>query len=285
MSAAALGVPQLHFPRDHLGHAAGVEWWYFTAEASGEDGHRYSVFFTLFKRAGFVLPVRQVVSLDTGRIVEHSENLVRAAGLPFSSKVAGLSYDAVLNQWTARAASLSFVAQPVTPYVLHGGGTGLIKQGGRESHYYSAPRMAMQGTLGRVSFVGSAWFDHQWGNFQNTPSALHWDWFSCRFLDRSALMLYRFRDGSGSGTFVDRAGHGTLVKTFVAKPGRRVLRAAGRRWPLDWTLSVPRLSLRLRLHAIVRDQLFRGVLVPTFWEGASILGGQKYGVCFVEETS
>jgi len=285
MAAAALGAPQLHFPRDHLGHAAGVEWWYFTADAHGKDGHRYSVFFTLFKRAGFVLPVSQVVNLDTGRIVEHSEKLVRAAGLPFSSKVADLRYDAALDEWTARAASLAFVAHPLKPYVLHGGGTGVIQQGAGESHYYSGTRMAMHGTLGSVSFTGTAWFDHQWGDFQNTPSALHWDWFSCRFDDRTELMLYRFRDGHRNGTAIDRVGHSRLVASFGAKPGARVFSATGRKWPLDWTLSVPSEHLTERLHAIVPDQLFRSILLPTFWEGAVTATGTKNGICFVEETS
>jgi predicted secreted hydrolase len=75
------------------------------------------------------------------------------------------------------------------------------------------------------------------------------------------------------------------VSSFVAESGPPVLRATGRRWPLDWTLRVPGLHLRLALRAIVPDQLFRGLLVPTFWEGASTVTGTKGGVCFVEETS
>jgi len=35
----------------------------------------------------------------------------------------------------------------------------------------------------------------------------------------------------------------------------------------------------------VPDQLVRGVLLPTFWEGAATATGTKHGVCFVEETS
>ena len=76
VAAATLAAPPLHFPRDHYGHRAGIEWWYFTAYVHGSDGHRYSVFFTLFKRGGFVLPVSQVVNLDTGKLVGHSEQLM-----------------------------------------------------------------------------------------------------------------------------------------------------------------------------------------------------------------
>jgi predicted secreted hydrolase len=98
-------------------------------------------------------------------------------------------------------------------------------------------------------------------------------------------MLYRFRDGQMNGTAVDSAGRGRLVTAFTAKPGARVLRAAGRRWPLEWRLDVPAEHLTERLHAIVPDQLFRSAVLPTFWEGAVRATGTKRGVCFVEETS
>src|SRR5437899_19327 len=48
-------------PRDHYAHpAARIEWWYVTGVVRGRDGRRYSVFFTLFRRAGLVLPISQV---------------------------------------------------------------------------------------------------------------------------------------------------------------------------------------------------------------------------------
>jgi predicted secreted hydrolase len=285
VAVASIATPKLHFPRDHLGHRSGIEWWYFTAYVHGSNGHRYSVFFTLFNRLGYALPVSQVVDLDTGAIVDHTENFVRGAGLPFSSKVSALRYDAAHDTWTARAARLSFTAHAEKPYVLHGGGTGLIRQGTATSRYYSATRMTTRGSIGAIRFAGTAWFDHQWGNFTSDPSASHWDWFSCRFDDRTELMLYRFRDGNAAGTSIDRAGRGQLVPEFTATRGPRVFHAAGRRWPLDWSLDVAALQLRERLHAIVPDQLFRSPLLPAFWEGAVTATGTKRGVCFVEETS
>jgi predicted secreted hydrolase len=285
LAVTTLAAPQLHFPRDHFGHRAGIEWWYFTADVHGSDGHRYSVFFTLFKSAGFVVPVSQVVNLDTGRIGQHTERLLRGSGPPFASNSFALGYAARSNIWNARAGRLRFEVRPEKPYVLHGGGTGVIRQGSGLSRYYSASRMAFRGSLDRLRLTGTAWFDHQWGDFQTNRSALHWDWFSCRFRDRTELMLYRFRSGGESGTSVDAAGHGRLVSSFRAASGKDVLRAVGRRWPLDWTLHVPSLQLDERLHAVVSDQLVRGGLLPTFWEGAATATGTKRGVCFVEETS
>jgi predicted secreted hydrolase len=143
----------------------------------------------------------------------------------------------------------------------------------------------------RVSFSGSAWFDHQWGSFDRDPRAFDWDWFSCRFDDRTELMLYHFRDREGrslaayrEGTYVLRSGRGREVRRFDVRPKGRVLVAAGHRWPLDWEVSVPALRLRVTLRSLVRDQLFHGTLVPTFWEGAATARGTKRGLCFVEET-
>ena len=150
MAVAALAVPQVHFPRDHYGHRAGIEWWYFTAYVRGSDGHRYSVFFTLFKRGALVLPVSQVVDLDTGVRVGHTEVAlparIGASGLDVVAPTVRLRYQAPIDTWLFRASSLRYsltlTARPEEPYVLHGGGTGVIRQGTAVSAYYSAPRMA-----------------------------------------------------------------------------------------------------------------------------------------------
>jgi predicted secreted hydrolase len=297
VAAATVAVPQIHFPRDHYGHTAGIEWWYVTADVHGSDGHNYSVFFTVFKRGHLILPVSQVVNLDTGVKVGHTESVVPAvigpSSLDVDLPVVQLRYQPGPNRWTFGTSglhySLKLTATPTKPYVLHGGGTGVVRQGTAESSYYSATNATTSGTLataaGTIRFTGKAWIDHQWGGFTIDPTALHWDWFSCRFDDDTELMLYRFRDGHESGTAVDRAGHGTLVSTFTAVPGARALHAAGRTWPLDWTLSVPSQRLHVKLHAIVADQLFRSLLLPNFWEGAVTAIGSKHGICFVEETS
>ena len=55
------------------------------------------------------------------------------------------------------------------PPVLHQG-AGLVNLGeAAESYYYSRPRPIVSGTISvcarEVPVTGSAWFDHQWGNF------------------------------------------------------------------------------------------------------------------------
>jgi predicted secreted hydrolase len=296
---------KVRLPRDHYGHAAGIEWWYVTGVVRGADEHRYSVFFTLFKRGGFVLPVSQVVDLGSGTLVGHTESVAAAkvgsSSLDVAVPGASLRFEPRSNTWRFTASGgrygLDLTAVPEKPYVLHGGGTGVIRQSvGGTSAYYSATRMRARGTIRRagkpVRFTGTAWLDHQWGDFAQDPRAFNWDWFSCRFDDRTELMLYRFRDrvtgrplgAYSEGTLVTSGGTGRRVRRFAATPGRRTLHAAGRRWPLDWTLDLPAEHLTLRLRSIVPDQLVRGRVLPTFWEGAATATGTKAGVCFVEES-
>jgi predicted secreted hydrolase len=306
VNAAGAGtIARVSLPRDHLGHAAGIEWWYVTGLVRGTDGHRYSVFFTLFKRGGFVLPVSQVVDLDTRQIVGHTETLAvrQVGGSSLKLKVPGaaLGFEPRSNRWRFAASrggyGLVLRAVPRKRYVLHGGGTGLIRQSvAGTSAYYSATRMAARGTITRagkaIGFSGTAWLDHQWGDFGDDRRGFNWDWFSCRFDDRTELMLYRFRDrrtgrplaAFRDGTVVRADGSSRRVTAFTVTPGRRALPAAGRRWPLDWALRVSSEHLVLRLRSIVPDQLVRGKILPTFWEGATAATGTKRGICFVEQS-
>ena len=174
--------------------------------------------------------------------------------------------------------------------MLHEGGTGVIRQrwaGGRvllgdEDGGARDDPARGQADLVHRERPGST---TSGATSPNDRTRVHWDWFSCRFDDRTELMLYRFRDGHMNGTAVDRAGHGRLVQTFTAKPGtarlpRRRAQLAAR---LDARRPV-RAPDRQRLRAIVPDQLFRSVILPTFWEGAVTATGTKSGVCFVEES-
>jgi predicted secreted hydrolase len=295
---------QVHFPRDHFGHPrASIEWWYFTAVAHDKAGTPYSVFFTLFSSRGALVPVAQVRNLETGALVGHSEELARGrvgtSAVDVKARRARLDYRPRSDTWSFSAAgrgfAVSLAQHPEKPYALHGDSTGLIRQSlGGSSHYYSATRMDASGTLrigGKsVRLAGESWLDHQWGDYRDDPRAFNWDWFSCRFDDRSELMLYQFRDRvTGrplarfrNGTYVSRSGRTTAVTNFEARHGRRALRAAGHEWPLDWQLEVPELKLTESLRSVLRDQLVRNTVVPTFWEGVARATGTRPGTCFVE---
>jgi predicted secreted hydrolase len=290
-------------PRDQAGHPqAGIEWWYFTALVRDKTGDEYSVFFTVFSSRGGLVSVSQVVDLHTGRLVGHTENV--GIGLPGTSSldlaVAGsrLRYVPTSDRWVFAVNSPTFAVtldqHPLKPYVLHGD-HGLIRQSSAgPSHYYSSTRLSATGSLriGRrnVAVRGQSWFDHQWGDYRDDARAFNWDWFSCRFDDGTELMLYQFLDrlthrplaSYRTGTFVGLEGGAKHLSTFTATAGRKVLVAAGSRWPLDWTVDVPGLELREQVSSLLPDQLVRNSVLPTFWEGAASASGTKHGVCFVE---
>jgi predicted secreted hydrolase len=303
-AAAAGGKPQVRFPRDHFGHpAASIEWWYFTALVRGPTGRRYSVFFTLFSSSGALVPVAEVRDLETGKLVGHSERLaagsIGASALDWSAAGSRLRYEPASNTWlfsvSGPGLDVSLSQRPEKPYALHGGGTGVIRQSvAGVSHYYSATRMRASGTLrvgGKtVTIRGESWFDHQWGAYRNDPRAFNWDWFSCRFDDRTELMLYQFLDRKtgrplarfANGTFVRPDGSTVGIDGLRASHGTRALTAGGHTWPLDWTLRVPALKLSEGVRALLPDQLVRNTIVPTFWEGVARATGTHAGLCFVE---
>src|SRR5581483_4035050 len=298
------GVPPVVLPQDHYAHPGSlIEWWYFSAVVDDASGTRYSVFFTLFSGLGFVLvPVAQVVQLDTCALVGHTEGI--ALGVPGSSALevdaAGshLGYDPGTDTWSFAVAGsdldVSLSQQPEKPYALHGGGTGVIRQSiGSISHYYSATRMRAVGTLRvgdrTVAVTGESWFDHQWGNFALNPFALNWNWFSCRFDDHTELMGYQFHDRTGrplpwlaNGTFVGADGQAAPIDDFDASHDDQVFTAAGHTWPLRWQLHASSPQLSETLTALWPDQLVRNGILPTFWEGVADAKGTHAGLCFVE---
>jgi predicted secreted hydrolase len=301
---AVAGAPQVRFPRDHFGHsAAPIEWWYFTALVHDRAGRRFSVFFTLFASRGLLLPVAQVRDLKTGKLVGQSEEVgpghVGSTSLDVGVSGTRLRYQPATDTWSFSVSGprlrVALQQRPEKPYVLHGDGTGVIRQSSAgTSHYYSDTRMRASGTLrvaGRtVRLAGETWFDHQWGGFVNDPRAFNWDWFSCRFNDRSELMLYQFLDRKTgqplanlrNGTFVDPSGRAIGITAFTATHRGEALHAVGHAWPLDWHLRVPPLKLTETVQALFPNQLVRTSTLPTFWEGASQASGSHTGTCFVE---
>src|SRR5207247_2201732 len=134
-----------------------------------------------------------VLDLSAGALVGHNEILAPArlgrSVLNVAVQGARLSYRPGSNDWNFAAVTPSYrldlTARPAKPYVLHGGGSGLIRQSSAgTSSYYSATRLSARGTITRngrsIRFSGGAWLDHQWGSFQDDPVAFDWDWFSCR---------------------------------------------------------------------------------------------------------
>jgi predicted secreted hydrolase len=180
------------------------------------------------------------------------------------------------------------------PPVLHGIG-GYSQKGsdqGNASHYYSLPRMETRGTVavdGRsIPVTGLSWMDHEFGTSFLEAGQLGWDWFAIQLQDGRSLMLYRFRraDGSldphSSGTLVAADGRFTPVSLRDVRldPGRTwSSSSSGGRYPVEWTLDLPREKLTLKTRAVLDGQELqtRGSTGVTYWEGAIDLTGEDNG--------
>jgi predicted secreted hydrolase len=166
------------------------------------------------------------------------------------------------------------------------------------SYYYSRTAMAATGTLtldGKaVAVTGSAWFDHQWGDFISVGGG-GWDWFAVDLDDGTDLTLSLVRDADGTypliyGTVVaahgavshlDRDAFGVVVNGDWTSP------ATGATYPAGWSVTIPGLALEIRLTPTVADQELdtRATTGVVYWEGSQRveatragkrLGGQAY---------
>ena len=306
-------------PHDHPSHPGfGIEWWYTTGRLSDAHGGRYFYFATVWSAASGVLARVNVVDLREDRIVVDREYLnltplrertstIRAGGYVLSWRspdlwgvwsltapaAGGLS--SLPSPAPAPEGALKLRLVPEQPYVLHGS-RGIIRQGPARSAYYSAPRLAVSGTLvagqRRLAVRGQGWFDHQWGNFPTDQSSLHWNWFACQLDDGRAMMLYQFLaagevpSGIQGGTLVLRDGRGRHLRRFTITPHGPFLRPAGAQasYPQAWTLSVPAAHLNLRLRSLAENQFIWMAFVPSFWEGAAAITDGAPGSCVVEST-
>lgn len=318
-SAGAPALVPVVLPRDHASHPGfGIEWWYTTGRLTDARGGRYSYFATVWSAPMGLVARINVVDLRQDRIVADREYV---SVTPLDRRTTTIRVGGYVESWrppgregtwsitapaTGGLASLPTAAPPPQgalflrlapeqPYVLHGT-HGIIRQGPAPSAYYSAPRLAVTGTLiaggRRLAVHGQGWFDHQWGSFATDQNSEHWNWFACQLDDGRALMLYQFLAPNGvptgiqAGTLVLRDGEGRHLQRFAISPHGPFLRPAGAQasYPQAWTLSIPAGHLNLRLRSLAANQFIWMSFVPSFWEGAATITHGARGSCVVEST-
>jgi predicted secreted hydrolase len=196
---------------------------------------------------------------------------------------------------------------PEKPAALHGDPPGVQSMGpGGTSYYVSYTRMRVSGTLKRncgllglgcetLSVTGTAWHDHQWGDFDLSGYA-GWDWFSVQFDDRTELMLHLIRAADG--------GYLTQVGSFITKDGRTLPLAAseitltptGETWtspktgavyPVRWRVQVPKHAIDVTVTPTFPEQEMdtRTSTGVVYWEGAVDVAESPAGVGYVELTN
>jgi predicted secreted hydrolase len=159
------------------------------------------------------------------------------------------------------------------------------------SYYYSRTSMGATGTLTldgtAIEVTGSAWFDHQWGDFISVGGG-GWDWFAVNLDDGTDVTLSLVRDADGSypliyGTVVDadgRARHLERDAFTVEVIDRWRSAATGADYPAGWRISIPGddLSIELRPTVAAQELDTRATTGVVYWEGSQVVRATRNGV-------
>jgi len=197
--------------------------------------------------------------------------------------------------------------RPEKPPVIHGENSVSQKSPGpgHASYYFSLTRLAATGQLDlngeQFAVSGLAWMDHEFFTHQLDSSQVGWDWLSLQLEDNTELMLFRIRRKDGSldpfsaGTYVDGQGNSThlLASDFILQPLAETWKSPATQavYPIAWKIRIPRLGIEVDARTPLAAQELSGNagLVPTYWEGAITLAGQRgklplSGVGYLEMT-
>ena len=194
--------------------------------------------------------------------------------------VASQTIQAVADQFTFH---LSLRSEK--PPVIHGqdGVSQKAEGAGHASHYISLTRLATAGTITlngkQYTVEGLSWMDHEFFTHLLAPEQTGWDWTGLQLDDGSEVMLFRLRRKDGAidpysaGTYVDPQGRTShlSVNDFSLTPGKVWISPdTGGRYPIEWTIRVPSLQLKLALSTPLPRQEMTGntPTAPSYWEGA-----------------
>jgi predicted secreted hydrolase len=305
--ARVLGPRALAFPRDHGAHPEyRHEWWYVTGHLADAAGRRHGFQLTFFRYGLSPTTMSSASHWRSSQAMLAHFALSDTAEAAFITRqhqarvalgVAGYKEDQtqvwirdwLLTQtpsgaWQLAASDgtegLRLKMTETKPLVLQGdrGYSRKSAEPGNASHYYSLPRLSVQGSLVRggheQAVTGSAWLDHEWGTSALGAGQLGWDWFAVQLTDGRELSFYRLRRKDNS---TDLQSHGVLVgpdgqvtplsSDSVRMTPRRWWRspASGVRYPVAWQVEIPHQGLDLEVSATFDPQEWRGPL--QYWEG------------------
>ena len=159
---------------------------------------------------------------------------------------------------------------------------------GGSSYYYSRTDMAVDGTLtlGDQTYDvgGTAWFDHQWGDFISVGGG-GWDWFAINLDDGTDVTLSLVRDADGSYPLI----YGTLVRPdgstehlrrdafTVTTTGLWTSPTTGAEYPAGWSIDIPTEDLSIDLTPTVAAQELdtRATTGVVYWEGSQVVTARR----------
>ncbi len=280
----------LEFPADHAFHFCKAEWIYFSGVVKTSEGKEFGIMFTIFQFGVvpniFSYPCMLAISdPDTKTYYAEQTSAVFNGECKFidgnpvitsgTSQCRFLPSDKIQINSAIGKLAMDLDLESAKNVLLHGE-DGIITMGdGNDSGYYSLTDLLPSGTLSINSqeyniTSGRVWMDHQWGNFNSS-----WDWFSIRFDDGGALMLFQFRDADnnvigGNWTYRDGDDVVSYGTDFSVTANRTyVVENTSKSFPLDWDITIPSLNGKIKVTPLFDDQLIN----PTLWEGLCMANG------------
>ena len=203
---------------------------------------------------------------------------------------ASLAPDEAADAGAHGGLGLDLLLRATKPPVLHDddGWIDFGPAGG--SYYYSRTAMSATGNVvvggETLSVTGSAWFDHQWGDFISVGGG-GWDWFAVNLDDGTDLTISLVRDADGSypliyGTIVDPDGKSRHLERDAFRMdvvGRWVSPTTGADYPAGWTIAIPGERLEIGLVPTVADQELdtRATTGVIYWEGSQVVTARRDG--------
>ena len=134
----------------------------------------------------------------------------------------------------------------------------------------------------RSAVEGTAWFDHQWGDFISVGGG-GWDWFAVNLDDGTDLTLSLVRDADGTypliyGTVVDADGtvrHLDRDAFTVEVTDHWTSPTTGADYPAGWTVRIPGedLTIDLRRRSRPRSSTRAPTTGVIYWEGSQVVSG------------
>ncbi len=249
--------------------------------------------------AGFSLGIRGLDPNDPSTFARTPWTMTGASGSDRLAATAGAGE--ARGDGTA-AFGLALTLTATKPPALHNGNGWIDFGAAGGSYYYSRTAMAASGSItvgGRtLEVTGSAWFDHQWGDFISVGGG-GWDWFAINLGDGTDVTLSMVRAADGTYPRV----YGTLVAPdgstrhlgpgdfTVAATAQWTSPATGASYPAGWTVSIPSAGITAQLVPAVPQQELdtRATTGVVYWEGsqrvtASVAGRSVGGEAYVELT-
>jgi predicted secreted hydrolase len=292
------------FPDDEGNHGDRLEWWYYNGHLLGDDDSEWGFHFVIFQARQPGLPTAYVGQLGltdvgSGGHVEGSTFFLQAdAGEGGNLILRGGQWELVIDESGHRLtghvgdASLTLLLEPQRPPALHNE-IGWLSGPTGWTYYYSWTRMAAVGSIRTgaedVQVTGTAWMDHQWGDFIVPPYPAGWQWFAIQMDDGPDLMLTLNRDGDGVeadiwGTSIDAEGnrlalteedHGVSIEKLATWTSPNT----GGEYPAGWRIVIDSLDLDIELWPLVADQEIPATaLTPiVYWEGKVRVTGTRAG--------